>query len=378
MVEPSPSEPSRRTLLVTVVFVDIVDYTARMVGQQLDLKNQLNQMISRALEHVPATERMFLDTGDGAALCFLGDPEDALIAASNLRAAATGTPLALRMGINLGPVKIVNDVNGRPNVIGDGINDAQRIMSFAQPNQIFVSRSYFEVLSRLSQEYSRLFSYVGLHRDKHVREHEVYSVASGETTATEPAASPPIAAPEPVRAKETLVDTEFVPAPSTGAGAVRFDPAVLARLEAALAHYIGPLARVILRKAAASATDLPQLCRTLTTSVPESKHAEFEKDIGGLSGHVAPAARSGNAAAPAAPAQAPAAPAQTVAAQALSAEVLAKATERLAVYIGPMAKVMVKKAAAQATSIRDLYQRLAQHIDDPRTRERFIATNSTP
>jgi len=25
---------------------------------------------------------------------------------------------------------------------------------------------------------------------------------------------------------------------------------------------------------------------------------------------------------------------------------------------------------------RDLYQRLAQHIDDPRSRERFIATNT--
>jgi len=61
-------------------------------------------------------------------------------------------------------------------VIGDGINVAQRVMSFAHPNQILVSRSYHEVVSRLSQEYAQLFHYAGLHRDKHVREHEVYEV----------------------------------------------------------------------------------------------------------------------------------------------------------------------------------------------------------
>jgi hypothetical protein len=36
--------------------------------------------------------------------------------------------------------------------------------------------------------------------------------------------------------------------------------------------------------------------------------------------------------------------------------------------------MIVKKTAAQSTSARDLYERLAQQIDDPRTRERFLAS----
>jgi hypothetical protein len=354
-----------------------------MVTQQAELKARLNDMIGRALEHVATADRMILDTGDGAAICFLGDPEDALIAASNLRAAASGT-LALRLGINLGPVKIVKDVYGRPNVIGDGINDAQRIMSFAQPNQIFVSRPYYEVLSRLSHEYSRLFSYVGVHRDKHVREHEVYAVAAGETTTAEPAAghAPALAEPEPPaepapapevgRAKDPVVDTQFVPAPARSVATTTFDAAVLARLETALADAIGPLARVIVRKAARSAPDLPQLCRAVAASVPDAKQAEFARHIGDLAGHVAPA--GGPATGPAARGAGAPAPAGPV--EALSPDVLAKATERLASLIGPVAKVMVKKAAERATSTRDLYERLAQHIDDPGSRERFIAANA--
>ena len=114
----------------------------------------LGGLVAGVLEHVPVSDRMMLDTGDGAALCFLGDPEDALFAASNLRAGsvAAGPELALRIGINLGPLRIVKDVNGQPNMLGDGINVAQRVMSFAEPNQILVSRSYYEIVSRLSHE----------------------------------------------------------------------------------------------------------------------------------------------------------------------------------------------------------------------------------
>jgi serine/threonine-protein kinase len=53
--------------------------------------------------------------------------------------------------------------------------------------------------------------------------------------------------------------------------------------------------------------------------------------------------------------------------------VLAEAAERLAIYIGPMAKLLVKRAAEQASGTRDLYERLARHIDDPRARQRFAA-----
>jgi serine/threonine-protein kinase len=57
----------------------------------------------------------------------------------------------------------------------------------------------------------------------------------------------------------------------------------------------------------------------------------------------------------------------------LSSAVLDEAADRLAIHIGPVAKLLVKRAAKQASSTRDLYERLAAHIDDPQSRQRFAA-----
>jgi len=84
--------------------------------------------------------------------------------------------------VNLGPVRLVKDLNGQMNIIGDGINVAQRVMSFARPGQLLVSRSFYEVVSCLSRDYLNLFRHEGSRTDKHVREHEVYSVVGGTPT----------------------------------------------------------------------------------------------------------------------------------------------------------------------------------------------------
>jgi hypothetical protein len=88
----------------------------------------------------------------------------------------------VRLGVNLGPVRLVKDLNGQMNIIGDGINVAQRVMSFARPGQLLVSRSFYEVVSCLSRDYLNLFRHEGSRTDKHVREHEVYSVVGGTPT----------------------------------------------------------------------------------------------------------------------------------------------------------------------------------------------------
>jgi len=87
---------------------------------------------------VPITDRIILDTGDGAAVNFLGDVEAALTAALRLRASLLSEDpylepqLLVRIGINLGPVRLVRDINGQPNIVGDGINVAQRVMVFCR------------------------------------------------------------------------------------------------------------------------------------------------------------------------------------------------------------------------------------------------------
>jgi hypothetical protein len=181
-----------KTIVCTVFFLDIVEYSKKSVTGQISLKERFNAFLSIAIRDVPVSDRIILDTGDGAAISFLGDIQDALQAALSLRSSLLGEGLRMdpallvRMGINLGPVRLVKDINGQPNIVGDGINVAQRVMGFADPGQILVSRSYFDAVSRLSQEYAGMFHYQGSRTDKHVREHEVYAIGyPGDLTSTQ-------------------------------------------------------------------------------------------------------------------------------------------------------------------------------------------------
>ena len=173
-------EGSGRTLVCSVLFLDIVEYSKKPVAEQLQLKQAFNQALASALENIPTRDRIILDTGDGAAVTFMGDPEDALFAAITMR--DLGGPFGVRMGVNLGPVRLVKDLNGQVNIIGDGINVAQRVMSFAAPGQLLVSRSFYEVVSCLSRDYASFFHHEGSRTDKHVREHDVYSLVGGTPT----------------------------------------------------------------------------------------------------------------------------------------------------------------------------------------------------
>ncbi len=157
---------------------------------QISLKERFNAYLSVAIRDVPIDDRIILDTGDGAALSFLGDVGDALQVALSMRESLREglhmePPLLVRMGINLGPVRLIRDINGQPNIVGDGINVAQRVMGFADPGQILVSRTYYDAVSRLSPEYAGMFHYQGSRTDKHVREHEIYAIGyPGEFTST--------------------------------------------------------------------------------------------------------------------------------------------------------------------------------------------------
>lgn len=185
-------ERGNKTIICSVFFLDIVEYSKKSVAGQISLKERFNAFLSIAIRDVPVNDRIILDTGDGAAISFLGDISDALHAALSMRSSLLNEgvrmepPLLVRIGVNLGPVRLVKDINGQPNIVGDGINVAQRVMGFSDPGQILVSRSYYDAVSRLSQEYAGMFHYQGSRTDKHVREHEVYAIGyPGDFTSTQ-------------------------------------------------------------------------------------------------------------------------------------------------------------------------------------------------
>ena len=168
------AELATRTLVCSVLFIDIVGYSKKGVADQVKQKRAFNDMLTAALEQVLPRDRVVVDTGDGAAITFLGDPEGALFV--GLAVLDKVGEIPVRLGINLGPVSLIKDINGRDNVVGDGINAAERVMSFAGQGQLLVSRSFFEVMSLLSADYASLFKQERSRLDKHNRAHDLFAV----------------------------------------------------------------------------------------------------------------------------------------------------------------------------------------------------------
>jgi DNA-binding response OmpR family regulator len=57
----------------------------------------------------------------------------------------------------------------------------------------------------------------------------------------------------------------------------------------------------------------------------------------------------------------------------LSERALEELERRLAQYIGPISKMLVRKVEREVTTTSELYRRLAEHITDKSERERFIS-----
>lgn len=146
---------------------------------------------------------------------------------------------------------------------------------------------------------------------------------------------------------------QTVPPPGWDAGALR-------QIEQQLMHLVGPIGKVMVRRGAAQTTDIDQLYRMLAENLtnPDERSAF-------LAGR--PQAAIGRA---------PSEPSVLVAATGIGAqltpEAIEQATRRLANYLGPIAKVVAKKAAAQAGSRHDFHLLLAEKLTDPGERARFL------
>ena len=175
------NQRANRTFVCSVLFLDLVGYSTRPVTEQLKLKQRLSALLREALQDIAELDRIVLDVAGGVVVSFLGQPTDPLFVALDLSQgmalSAEGEPAAsVRIGINLGPVRVTSDFGGQLNVVGDGIGVAERIMSFAEGGHILVSRSYYEVLCRHAPDFERIFRFEGNRTDRQVREHSVFMV----------------------------------------------------------------------------------------------------------------------------------------------------------------------------------------------------------
>ena len=135
-----------------VLFMDIVDYSTRLIDEQRALRDTLNQIVrtTRQFKAADAAGTLIKSpTGDGMALVFHRSPEEPLNCAIEISQALKEYPeLPLRMGVHSGPVTAVTDVNDTTSVAGAGINMAQRVMDCGDAGHILLSHHVAEDLEQ--------------------------------------------------------------------------------------------------------------------------------------------------------------------------------------------------------------------------------------
>jgi serine/threonine-protein kinase len=138
-----------------VLFTDIVGYSKRLINEQHELLQELNQIV-RTTETFRAAEAagklIRLPTGDGMALAFATTPDAPVQCALEISKALKSHPeLRVRMGIHSGPVSGLVDVNDRSNMAGAGINMAQRVMDCGDAGHVLLSKHIAEDLEQYRQ-----------------------------------------------------------------------------------------------------------------------------------------------------------------------------------------------------------------------------------
>jgi serine/threonine-protein kinase len=150
-------------------------------------------------------------------------------------------------------------------------------------------------------------------------------------------------------------------------------PEALAEIESSLSRHMGPLAKVLIRKSRAETTNFDEFFRMLAEQIPDAEEQKaFLKKAEGIRA-------SRKSSAPPPPPEPEHKPAKTStgaapAAGTFTPEVLAQAEKRLASYVGPLARLLIKDAASKSGNLRELYTQLAQHIDEEDERRAFLAS----
>ena len=141
--------------------------------------------------------------------------------------------------------------------------------------------------------------------------------------------------------------------------ASRWAPEVLREAEAQLTLFMGPVARVMLKKASREAATIEELYQTLarniSTEVDKNLFLEKRKRLQDSTGW-----------------QQPAGTAVSHPGQLLHPQNLEKVAQELTLYLGPIAKILVRKTAAQVSSLEELCRQLSMQIPNEDERAAFL------
>jgi serine/threonine-protein kinase len=143
---------------------------------------------------------------------------------------------------------------------------------------------------------------------------------------------------------------------------------VLAGVEVELARFVGPVAKVLVRRAAREHKQMDALVSALLDVIERpADRTAFSRAVLGRAAVAVPVSATGglDSLTPVPSSGASPGPALTPAD-------LEHATRLLIRYIGPIAKVVTRRAATEGVSRREFLHQVAQSLDDEAQRERFL------
>ncbi len=171
-IEPPAPEPEsgEGVEIAHVLFCDIIGYSLLPIDQQKRAMRILQKVVKQTTDYKKADARkqlVRLPAGDGIALAFLRDAVAPARCAFEIAAKLKTYPeVRLRIGAHSGPVFRSADINANQNVVGSGINLAQRVMDCGDEGHILVSRNVAEVLGQVSHWHEHLHD-LGVREVKH-------------------------------------------------------------------------------------------------------------------------------------------------------------------------------------------------------------------
>jgi tRNA A-37 threonylcarbamoyl transferase component Bud32 len=172
-----------------------------------------------------------------------------------------------------------------------------------------------------------------------------------------------VAGASPELADATVL--QRVPASQVPAAKRNWDTTMLQRVERALAKHVGPIARVVVARAARESATKEELYEALASSLQSTAdRTAFLRTLGGSrleptlgserAGGGGTYSGSGSLA-----------QSVTIGGSTVSAEAMTAAQTVLASYVGPIARVLARQAASASASPQDFIERLCAHVAKP-------------
>jgi class 3 adenylate cyclase len=267
--------PDSGTSMLTmghVLFMDIVGYSNLPMDQQRKLVAMLQETVRQTSTFLRAQRKqrlICLPTGDGIALVFFGNPEYPARCAVELSQALRGHPeIKLRMGIHSGPVYQVDDINANHNVSGGGINVAQRVMDCGDEGHILVSEVVADMLVQVGK-WDKCLHDLGETEVKHGLRVHLYNLHTGDAGNEE--------LPQKMKSAPAALPVSQEPAPTIPTPVrATLDAAVLDSVSKELATYIGPIAKVLVKRAADRCLSVDDLYAAVAVEIEcEQDRASF-------------------------------------------------------------------------------------------------------